>query len=304
MKNKSLILGAVEPITTTLSLLPQALVNQEKEARSQWHYDGSNPFGDMALLFHAVAVAWTKQLFVGSILAVILLIPPPLHLLTTTMSQTSQPVVYQGQFGEFTITEDDRRGVIIYRAGLMLAALSFAIGSGLILWQGNNAAVLPWLTPLYTVFCLAIGVSLATIHIYMEPLHRALQVSWGVGALAAMAIAHFSPDPFALTVYSQPLTILGVGFLFAALTGIYFKEAFCFNRLETKLLTPLVPILLLGHLVNILPPQIEQAILGIWAVLFLVFALRKVVQPIPSDIGDKSVFTYLHQQKRASQDLV
>jgi uncharacterized integral membrane protein len=213
------------------------------------------------------------------------------------MNQPIQPVVYQGQFGEFTITRDDRRGVVIYRAGLMLAALGFAIASGLILWWGSNAAILPWLTLLYTLFCLAIGVSLATIHIYMEPLHRALQVFWGIGVLASLAIAHFSPEPFALTVYSQPLTVLGVGFLFAALSGIYFKEAFCFNRLETKLLTPLVPILLLGHLTGILPLQVEQSLLGLWAVLFLVFALRKVVQPIPPDIGDKSVFTYLHQQK-------
>ncbi|MEO0834560.1 MAG: DUF2301 domain-containing membrane protein, partial [Cyanobacteria bacterium J06642_3] len=26
------------------------------------------------------------------------------------------------------------------------------------------------------------------------------------------------------------------------------KEAFCFNRLETKILTPIVPLLLLGHM--------------------------------------------------------
>jgi uncharacterized integral membrane protein len=77
------------------------------------------------------------------------------------------------------------------------------------------------------------------------------------------------------------------------LTGIYFKEAFCFNRAETKVLTVIVPLLLLGHLLGILPTQAEQFLLGVWATLFLVFALRKVVQAIPPDIGDKSVFTYL-----------
>lgn len=213
--------------------------------------------------------------------------------------QVVEPIVYQGQFGEFTINQDDRRGVIIYRSGLVIATLCFVLGAGLALWQGNNPVVLQWLTPLYTGFCLALGVSLLTIHIYMEPLHRALQILWAIGCVAALAIGHASPEPFALTVYQQPLTLLGVGFTFAALTGIYFKEAVCFNRLETKFLTPLVPLLLLGHLVGWLPLPVEQGLLAIWAALFVVFAARKATQAIPPDIGDKSVFNYLHQQRQA-----
>jgi len=40
-------------------------------------------------------------------------------------------------------------------------------------------------------------------------------------------------------------------------------------------------------------------LLGLWTVLFLVFAVRKAIQPIPPDIGDKSVFAYLKQQRAA-----
>lgn len=214
-----------------------------------------------------------------------------------TTQQVMEPVIYQGQFGEFTIDATDRRGVIIYRSGLLVAALCFAIGAGLVFWLGENPIALRTLTPLYTLFCLSLGVSLLTIHIYMEPLHRALQAFWAIGCVASIAIGHASPDPFALTVYQQPFTIFGVGFVFAALTGIYFKEAVCFNRLETKFLTPIVPLLLLGHLVGVLPGTIAQGLLIAWAGLFLVFAIRKVIQPIPPDIGDKSVFEYLHQQK-------
>ena len=79
--------------------------------------------------------------------------------------------------------------------------------------------------------------------------------------------------------------------------GIFFKEAFCFDRIETKLLTPLVPLLLLGHLFGVLPLLARQILLTVWAILFLVFALRKAVQPIVPDIGDKSVFAYLKQQR-------
>lgn len=219
------------------------------------------------------------------------------------MVQAIEPIVYQGQFGEFTVTERDRQGVIIYRAGLMVAALCFGLATGLVLWQGENEMIQRLITPLYSLFCLALGVSLLTIHIYLELLHRVLQGFWLVGAIAAIWVAHSDPAPFALTVYAQPLSILGVGFTFAALTGIFFKEGFCFHRLETKILTPIVPLLLLGHLSGSLSLQIEQGLLVTWAVFFLVFALRKVIQPIPPDIGDKSVFDYLHQQKLSQRTL-
>ncbi|MCF4967714.1 MULTISPECIES: DUF2301 domain-containing membrane protein [Nostocales] len=208
----------------------------------------------------------------------------------------SQAEVYQGQFGEFTITPSDRTGVIIYRTGLMVAALSFAIATGLVLFN-HQLSVIPVITPLYTCFSLALGVSLLTIHIYMAFLHRVLQAFWLIGIISSFVIGHFDSQPFALTVYNQPLTLFGVGFTFAALTGIYFKEAFCFHRLETKFLTAIVPTLLLGHLLGILPIQIEQFLLGCWAILFLVFAVRKALQAIPPDIGDKSVFTYLKSKK-------
>ena len=111
-----------------------------------------------------------------------------------------------------------------------------------------------------------------------------------------------SSDPLALTVYNNPVTIFGVGFTFAALTGIYFKEAFCFNRLETKLLTPLVPFLLLSHMIGFLSIETKEFLLGIWAFRFIIFAIRKALQPIPPDIGDKSAFEYLHQQKNLEKN--
>jgi len=209
------------------------------------------------------------------------------------MLSSTDSVVYQGQFGDFTILESDRREVILYRGGLMLAAMCFAIATGLVFWKGNDTSTLHWVSGLYSLFCVGLGVSLWMIHIYLKPLHRALQVFWLVGVVASVAIAHGSPEPFALTVYTAPLTILGVGFIFAALTGIFFKEAVCFNRLEAKVLTPLVPLLLLGHLFGWLSPMVEQGLLVSWAIFFSIFAFRKVIQPIPPDIGDKSVFAYL-----------
>ncbi|MBE9214171.1 DUF2301 domain-containing membrane protein [Plectonema cf. radiosum LEGE 06105] len=210
-------------------------------------------------------------------------------------TQTRIPEIYQGQFGEFTITKDDRFGVIIYRGGLAIAALCFAIGTALVLLNDNPNFQL--LTFLYAGFSIALGVSLVTIHIYMVELHRILQLFWAIGSISAIIFAFSNSQTLAQTIYNYPLTILGIGFTFAALTGIFFKEAFCFNRLETKVLTPVVPLLLLGHMTNILPIEVEKGLLAVWAVFFLVFAIRKVVQAIPPDIGDKSVFEYLKGQR-------
>ena len=208
-----------------------------------------------------------------------------------------EPQTYQGQFGEYTITKHDRLEVIIYRGGLVVAAASFAIACNLFFFQGQ--AALPAITPLFVLFSLGLGVSLWFIHIYLKPLHRVLQAFWLIGTIATIAIAISSNQPLALYIYNHPLTLFGTGFTFAALTGIYFKEAFCFNRIETKILTPVVPLLLLGHMTGIIPVEMEQALLGIWSIGFSVFAIRNMTQEIDPDIGDKSVFAYLKQSKPA-----
>ena len=205
--------------------------------------------------------------------------------------------VYQGQFGEFTITEDDRLSVIVYRSALEIAALCFSVGAALVLLQPNNPDILSWLTWLYVGFSIALGVALWTIHIYLELLHRVLQIFWAIGAIAAVGVMLYFPEPLAIAIYNHPIALVGIGFSFAALTGIFFKETFCFNRFETKFLVPLLPVLILGHLANLLPVAIEKGFLACWAILFVIFAIRKVTQEIPSDIGDKSVFAYLKAEK-------
>lgn len=220
---------------------------------------------------------------------------------TAVSSQNSELIQYQGQFGLFTITDHDRKEVIIYRAGLVVSAVSFAIATVLVLGLGHSPVVLAVVNGLYAIFCLGLGVSLKMIHIYMIPLHRTLQIFWGIGVLASLGLMLYYTSPLAVIVYSQPWTILGVGFVFAALTGIFFKEAFCFNRIETKALTLVVPGLLLGHWAQALSLPLETTLLSLWALLYLVFAARKCFQEIPADIGDKSVFEYLKRRAKTAE---
>jgi uncharacterized integral membrane protein len=223
-----------------------------------------------------------------------------------TSSNSGQPdipvqQVYQGQFGEFTISPSDRQEVIVYRAALAIAALSFC-GATTAALQGQSLAIMPSLvTGLYVVFCVAMAIALTKIHIYLALLHRALQAFLAIGCVASVIVALQSDQALAIAVYQNPLTLFGVGFTFAALCGIYFKEAFCFNRFETKIMTALVPFLLVGHMLGKLPIAAEQVLLGVWAMLFFIFALRKLFQDIPADIGDKSVFAYLKAQKAQKQ---
>lgn len=202
---------------------------------------------------------------------------------------------YQGQFGTFTITPADRQEVKIYRSAVVVMGGAFALG---VLWAGLG---LPWvgLTAIYGLFWVSLGIALWTVHLYMQVLHRVLQVFWGIGGLASLGISVGIPEPLALTVVQQPATLWGVGFTFAALTGLLIKETFCFQWTESTLLIPLVPLLLLAHLTGLLNPWAAWVGFGLAAVLMLSFTARKTWQPLDPDIGDKSVFAHLAHQRES-----
>jgi uncharacterized integral membrane protein len=203
------------------------------------------------------------------------------------------PDVFEGAFGPYTITDVDRRGVLIYRLSLLVAALSQLVLVTVWWLQGHTSL---WLTPLFFLLATSFGISLLTIHIYLRPLHRLLQIFWLIGTVTAAGLTVQQPDLLG-TLVAQPSTIWGVGFLFAALTGLYFKEAFCFRRSEAKLLTLVVPVLLLGHLTGGLADGVKEALLLGWSGLFVIFSVRKFNQTADADIGDKSVFEHLEQQQ-------
>jgi len=83
-----------------------------------------------------------------------------------TQQAASELAVYQGQFGNFQLRRAIAR-VLIYRTGLMVAALSFAIERRVLL--NNNLDVLQVVPPLFACFCLGWALAI-TIHIYLAPL--------------------------------------------------------------------------------------------------------------------------------------
>jgi uncharacterized integral membrane protein len=204
--------------------------------------------------------------------------------------------VFEGVYGPFTITGRDRREVLGYRLALLTAALAQA---GLLAqwhWLGGSW-LWPWLLPLAA----GLGLALRWIHIYLRPLHRALQLLWLLGCLGLVGLAVVAgPSAMAAALAADPRWIWAIGPLFAALAGIGFKEFFCFRRPEAIGVTLLLPLALLGRLTGLLSPGVSGWLLAIEAALLLVLCLRKFPMPAAADVGDKSVFAYLEEQRRAA----
>jgi uncharacterized integral membrane protein len=201
---------------------------------------------------------------------------------------------FEGVYGPYSITADDEREVLGYRLALLTAAIAQA---GLLLqWQQLGGGWLwPWLLPLLA----GTGLALRWIHIYLRPLHRALQLLWLLGCLGFAGLAlRAGPGGMAAAVAADGRWIWAIGPLFAALAGIGFKEFFCFRRPEAIGVTLLLPLALLGHLSGLLPATASAALLGLEAALLLVLCLRKFPMPAAADVGDKSVFAYLEAQRQ------
>ena len=203
---------------------------------------------------------------------------------------------FDGMYGPFTITSTDREEVQRYRICLLVSGIS--LSAGLLQWWlvGGHWAWL-WLLPLGV----SLGLALQWIHIYLRPLHQALRLFWLLGCLGWLALmlqtsAHKGLDMLA----SQPLWLLAVGPMFAALTGIGFKEFFCFRRPEAVGLTLLLPVALLGRLLGLIGNGPCWILVMVAGLLLIVLALRKFGMEAAADVGDKSVFAYLDAQREVA----
>ena len=200
---------------------------------------------------------------------------------------------FEGVYGVYTITEKDRREVHRYRIALLLSGV--ALSAGLLQWwQFGCEWVWIWVLPLAA----ALGFALRWIHIYLRRLHQALQLFWLLGCLGwSVLLSLNGPNAALPTLQREPLWILAIGPLFAAMAGIGFKEFFCFRRPEAIGLTLLLPVALLGRLSHLVSADVSLALLTTAALLLVILAIRKFGMYPAADIGDKSVFAYLEAQR-------
>ncbi|KAJ0560216.1 hypothetical protein HanHA300_Chr06g0209011 [Helianthus annuus] len=160
--------------------------------------------------------------------------------------------------------------------------------------QGVEQQMVGNIDVLYAVGAGGLGLSLVLIHIYVTEIKRTLQALWVLGVVGSVAakvcLAH--DESLVQYVVDNPVAVWFVGPLFAALTGLVFKEGLCYGKLEAGILTFIIPSVLLGHLSGLMDDGVKVGLLGAWMTLFVIFAARKFTQPIKDDIGDKSVFTF------------
>lgn len=121
--------------------------------------------------------------------------------------------------------------MILYRSGLVTAAASFVLASSTALLPDDLAFsdfMKRNLDFFYALGACGLGLSLYLIHIYITEIKRTLQVLCGIGALGSVAtyLALAQPAGRHLVEYiiENPTAVWFVGPLFAALTGLVFKE--------------------------------------------------------------------------------
>ena len=206
--------------------------------------------------------------------------------------KSSDPI--KGLYGDFIVTSEDKKEVLFYRFSILCCALFFSIG--LAQWFTNGSSQV-WIC--FAGLVISLGLSLKWIHIYLRPLHRALVLFWVIGCIGLGIVAyHFGLTNVIVGLTENPKWIFLVGPLFVSLTGVGFKEFFCFRRIEAIGITIFIPIAFIGHLTQLTNEKFTFALLIISSFLLLFLGIRKFDLPAEADIGDKSVFDFLERQRK------
>ena len=200
----------------------------------------------------------------------------------------------KGAYGDFIVTSDDKKEVLCYRLSILSCGLFFLIGIAQWVTNGSNQI---WI---YIVgMSISIGLSLKWIHIYLRPLHQILIIFWALGCIGLLILSyHFGVTKLMYGLRENPKSILLIGPLFASLTGIGFKEFFCFRRIEAIGITIFIPIALIGYLTELTNERFTFTMLVVSSLLLLIMGIKKFNLPAEADIGDKSVFDFLESQRK------
>ena len=207
--------------------------------------------------------------------------------------QSSNPI--KGVYGDFIVSSNDKKEVLFYRLSILFCGLFFSIGIFQWFFTSGSHQIWIWLLGM----SISIGLSLKWIHIYLRPLHQTLIIFWGLGSIGFLILSyHFGLTNIITGLQKNPKSIILIGPLFAALTGIGFKEFFCFRRIEAIGITIFIPIALIGYLTELANERFTFAMLVVSSLLLLVMGIRKFNLPAEADVGDKSVFDLLESQRK------
>lgn len=195
-------------------------------------------------------------------------------------------VVREGRYCDWTLDARDALEVYAYRGGLVTCAMA-CVGAAAAHAAGRFQVAE------YAAACadVALGASLALVHVYVKPIKDSMRALWAVGSLGVAWIAVFGDAPLTEYVCAHRESMLAVGWTFAAFTGLAFKEGMCYGKTEAGALFFAVPIMCLSHLFGA-SEDARATALAVNLALLSVFAARKFTQELHADVGDKSVFMF------------
>lgn len=131
--------------------------------------------------------------------------------------------------------------VILYRSGLVTAAASFVVAASAAFLPENSlqsSVISENLDLLYALGAGGLGLSLFLIHIYVTEIKRTLQALWALGVVGSLAtytnLAQPTGQNLVQYVVDNPIAVWFVGPLFAALTGLVFKEGNSLHMLSAS----------------------------------------------------------------------
>lgn len=186
------------------------------------------------------------------------------------------------------LTREDRITVVLYRTGIVLSALVVCF-SAFIAYRGVATGAL-MITLLLLLYC-SIGLSVYFIHLYVGKFHRMLKKIYAL-AVICLAVLFFTGNgnPVMPLLRVPPYGALLLIPLSLCLGFVTAKEAFCFRLFEGYFLAMIMPACIFFYGLGILSGGSVVGGLVLIALLLAFFTLRKALQPIHYDIGDKSAY--------------
>ncbi len=191
------------------------------------------------------------------------------------------------------LSREDTITVVLYRTGIVLSAI---LVSGLAFLfvtassDSGTAASSPWGDVLAYGLYASVGMSVLFIHLYIGKFKRFLKNLFFIG-LACLAVLLFigkgSLSGALMHTSDSALLLLPLSGCLGFVTA---KEAFCFQLIEGYLLAVIMPLYLLLVSSKSLSSVGASYGLVLIAVMLAIFTLRKVIQPLAWDIGDKSAY--------------
>lgn len=196
--------------------------------------------------------------------------------------------VFGGEYGEYTLTKLDYLEARIQRYGLFVILACCLIAIVLLSISNKLTDYAGILAGLYWLVCLSLAAILKVIHLYSIIIKFILRLLLLIGVVISLSMM-LTTDRLFVSALSEGAGYVGLCFIAAVLTGLYIKEATCFEQWDAKALCVMLPLLAAIDVFTAFSASMKIALLWLWGGLFLSWMIKKARQPLEYDIGDKSI---------------